>query len=214
MLSTGAECLDALLDGGLKAPVLLEVVGAPATGKTQLCHQLAVMVQLPRDRGGLNGRALYVDTEGTFRPERVVSMARYRGLDPEKTLENIIVVEARSVVNLVEAVLALEGFEVDLLLIDSIASPFIFPRSIGEARRSWGRLVALLKRLSKLNRITVVTNVERGGRASGDPYTAMWVDKRIKLTNQSGNRVDVSLTLPYSVKKCRLMISEEGVLQG
>ncbi|MEM0226527.1 MAG: DNA repair and recombination protein RadA, partial [Thermofilaceae archaeon] len=72
MLSTGCRCLDSLL-GGIEPPLVLEVAGPPASGKTQLCHQLAVMVQLPRERGGLSGRALYIDTEGTFRPERIIS---------------------------------------------------------------------------------------------------------------------------------------------
>ena len=66
-----------------------ELVGPAGSGKTQLCHQLAVMVQLPPSRGGLGAGALYVDTEGTFRPERIVAMAEYRGLDPEEALERV-----------------------------------------------------------------------------------------------------------------------------
>ena len=93
-ISTGVRALDDLLDGGVEVGSITEFIGEFGAGKTQLCHQLAVMVQLPRDRGGLAARALYIDTEGTFRPERVVQIARHRGLDPEKTLENIIYARA------------------------------------------------------------------------------------------------------------------------
>jgi len=122
----------------LRPPLLLELSGPPASGKTQLCHQLAVMVQLPREKGGLSGKALYIDTEGTFRPERVLSMARYRGFDPELALEGVLVVEAPGQVELAEAVMAVEKLGVQLVLVDSIAFPFASPRSVGEARRSLG----------------------------------------------------------------------------
>jgi RecA/RadA recombinase len=48
------------------------VFGEFRTGKTQLCHTLCVTSQLPTSMGGGNGKAAYIDTEGTFRPERVV----------------------------------------------------------------------------------------------------------------------------------------------
>ena len=50
-------------------------------GKTQLCHTLAVTCQLPTDMGGGEGKCLYVDTEGTFRPERLLAVAERYGLD-------------------------------------------------------------------------------------------------------------------------------------
>ncbi|RLE70037.1 MAG: DNA repair and recombination protein RadA, partial [Thermoprotei archaeon] len=89
-ISTGVRALDDLLEGGVETRAITELIGEFGAGKTQLCHQLAVMVQLPREEGGLGARALYIDTEGTFRPERVISIARYRGLDPEEALENIV----------------------------------------------------------------------------------------------------------------------------
>jgi DNA repair protein RadA len=212
MLSTGASNLDRLLGGGLRPPLLLELSGPPASGKTQLCHQLAVMVQLPREKGGLSGKALYIDTEGTFRPERVLSMARFRGLDPELALENVLVVEAPSQVELAEAVMAVEKLGVQLVLVDSIAFPFASPRSVGEARRAWGRMAAVLKRLALWGGLAVVVNAERGGRVVGDPYASMWVDKRVKLEPLGGGLVEAHLALPWSPGKCKLKIAEEGIL--
>jgi len=92
--STGVRGLDGLLGGGVEVGSITELIGEFGAGKTQVCHQLAVMVQLPRGSGGLGARALYVDTEGTFRPERIVQIARHRGLDPEQALENIVYARA------------------------------------------------------------------------------------------------------------------------
>jgi len=211
-LSTGVRGLDELLGGGLEEGYVTELVGEFGAGKTQLCHQLAVMVQLPREEGGLGARALYIDTEGTFRPERVISIARYRGLDPEEALENIVYVEAGEEDVLVEAILGLEKLEVGLVEIDSIAFPYISPRSIREARRNWGRLTSILKLLSQWGGIAVITNVERGDRSFGDPYTSMWVDTRVMLRPLGGGVVEAKVVMPRSPLSTRMRICEEGLL--
>ena len=211
-ISTGVKALDDLLEGGIETRAITELIGEFGAGKTQLCHQLAVMVQLPREKGGLSGKALYIDTEGTFRPERIVSMARYRGLDPEEALEGVLVVEAPGQAELAEAVLALGGLGVQLVVVDSISYPFAFPRSVGEARRSWGRMAALLKRLALWGGLAVVASAERGGRVVGDPYASMWVDRRVRLEPLGGGLVEARLAVPWSPRGCRLRIAEEGVL--
>ena len=89
-ISTGCKALDNLLLGGVETEAITEFIGEFGAGKTQICHQLAIMVQLPLDDGGLNGKAVYLDTEGTFRPERIVQIANAKGLNHEEVLENII----------------------------------------------------------------------------------------------------------------------------
>ncbi|HEX4919287.1 MAG TPA: helix-hairpin-helix domain-containing protein, partial [Candidatus Bathyarchaeia archaeon] len=79
-LSTGSKAFDELIGGGLETQTITEVYGEYGVGKSILCHQLAVNVQLPVERGGLNGGALYLDTEQTFRPEWIVRMAKSAGL--------------------------------------------------------------------------------------------------------------------------------------
>lgn len=80
-LTTGSQELDKLLGGGLETGSLTEMFGEFRTGKTQICHTLAVTCQLPVERGGAEGKCLYIDTEGTFRPERLLSIAeRYTRL--------------------------------------------------------------------------------------------------------------------------------------
>jgi len=81
--------LDGILSGGIETGSITEIFGEFRTGKTQLCHTLCVTCQLPLDDGGGEGKALYIDTEGTFRPERLVSIAERYGLAPEQVLDNV-----------------------------------------------------------------------------------------------------------------------------
>jgi len=88
-LTTGSQELDTLLQGGIETGSITEIFGEFRTGKSQLCHTLAVTAQLPCDNGGGEGKVLYIDTEGTFRPERCVSVAERFGLAPADVLDNI-----------------------------------------------------------------------------------------------------------------------------
>jgi DNA repair protein RadA len=93
-ITTNAKSLDELLGGGAETQAITEFAGEFGTGKTQIAHQLAVDVQLPPDQGGLNGEAVYIDTEGTFRPERIVDMAKGVGVEPESALTHIHIARA------------------------------------------------------------------------------------------------------------------------
>ncbi|EOB11895.1 DNA repair protein RAD51 A [Nosema bombycis CQ1] len=88
-LSTGSSELDKLLNGGIESGSITEIFGEFRTGKTQICHTVAVTCQLPPEQGGANGKALYIDTEGTFRSERFFPIAERYGLDPTEVLDNI-----------------------------------------------------------------------------------------------------------------------------
>ncbi|PSP56692.1 DNA repair and recombination protein RadA [Halobacteriales archaeon QS_1_67_19] len=68
--------VDDLLGGGVETQSITEVYGEFGAGKSQVTHQLAVNVQLPREHGGLGGSAMFVDSEDTFRPERIDDMVR------------------------------------------------------------------------------------------------------------------------------------------
>jgi DNA repair protein RAD51 len=88
-ISTGSQELDKLLGGGLETGSITELFGEFRTGKTQICHTLAVTCQLPVEQGGGAGKCLYIDTEGTFRPERLVACAQRYGLNPDEVLDNV-----------------------------------------------------------------------------------------------------------------------------
>ena len=83
-ISTGCNSLNELLGGGFEPQAVTEFYGIYGCGKTQICHTAAVMAQLPRDQGGLNGEVIWIDTEGTFRPERIRDIVVERGLVPLK----------------------------------------------------------------------------------------------------------------------------------
>lgn len=86
---TGSKQLDDVLGGGVLSMSITEVFGEFRCGKTQLCHTLCVTAQLPREMGGGEGKVAYIDTEGTFRPDRIRSIAERFGVDPDACLENI-----------------------------------------------------------------------------------------------------------------------------
>lgn len=85
-VKTGCDSLNALLGGGIEAGGITELFGEFRTGKTQLCHELCVTCQMP---GSGEGRAMYIDTEGTFRPERLVPIAEKYGMDGEGVTDNV-----------------------------------------------------------------------------------------------------------------------------
>ena len=88
-LSTGSRELDGLLRGGIETGSITEIFGEFRTGKTQLCHTLCVTCQLPLEQGGAEGKAMYIDTEGTFRPERLCEIAEKYGLNGQDVLDNV-----------------------------------------------------------------------------------------------------------------------------
>ena len=93
-LTTGSKEFDKLFGGGIETQAITELFGKFGSGKTQVAHQLAVNVQLPKEKGGLEAGAIYIDTENTFRPERIQQMAKAVKLKPEEVLGNIMVARA------------------------------------------------------------------------------------------------------------------------
>jgi meiotic recombination protein DMC1 len=95
-VTTGSDSLDSILSGGIESGSITEVFGEFRTGKSQLAHTLCVTSQLPKDHRGGNGKVAFIDTDGTFRPERIVPIAERFGIDPMMTLENIVYARAFS----------------------------------------------------------------------------------------------------------------------
>ncbi len=93
-LTTGSKKLDELLGGGLETQTITEFYGEYGSGKSQIAHQACVNVQMSPDKGGLAAGALYIDTENTFRTERILQMVSNTGLDPNEVAKNIILAEA------------------------------------------------------------------------------------------------------------------------
>jgi len=87
--STGSSELNRILGGGFQTGKLTEIYGPFKSGKTACAHTLAVTVQLPAKKGGLNGSVAYVDTENTFSKEKIKRIAKRFGLNPKEVLGNI-----------------------------------------------------------------------------------------------------------------------------
>jgi len=166
-LTSGSKALDELLGGGLETQTITEFYGEYGSGKSQMCHQLCVNVQLPPERGGLDGGALYIDTENTFRTERIIQMAQHIGLDPEKVIKNIIFAEAYTsdhqtflVENADEVV---KENNIRLIIVDSLVSHFrseyLGREMLAERQQKLNKHMHKLIRLARaFNAVAIVTN--------------------------------------------------------
>lgn len=127
-LTTGCTSLDRLLGGGIETQSITEFYGEFGTGKSQICQQLCVTVQLPVEQGGLDGGALYIDTENTFRPDRIKQIAPKFGLDPEEALRKIIFAEAytsnHQMVLLENSDEVIKENNIRLIILDSVTGHF------------------------------------------------------------------------------------------
>jgi len=127
-ITTGSDSLNELLGGGIETQAITEFYGEFGSGKTQLGLQLAVTIQLPVDKGGLDSQAIIIDTENTFRPERIVQMAEALGMDPEQVLSKIHVGRAynshQQTLMVDKAREIAKQFPVRLLVVDSLTAAF------------------------------------------------------------------------------------------
>lgn len=168
-ISTGSKAFDELIGGGVETQSIFEAFGEFGSGKTQLGLQLAVNVQLPEERGGLNGAVVFIDTENTFRPERIRQMAENLGVDPAETLRNIFVARAYSsdhqmlLVEKVDELVRKEKKPIRLIIVDSLMalfrSEFAGRGSLADRQQKLNRHLHMLQRLADKHNLAVyVTN--------------------------------------------------------
>ncbi|KAJ7528029.1 hypothetical protein O6H91_16G080400 [Diphasiastrum complanatum] len=127
-ITTGSQALDELLGGGIETLAITEAFGEFRTGKTQIAHTLCVATQLPLSMHGGNGKVAYIDTEGTFRPDRIVPIAERYGMDPNAVLDNIVYARAYTHEHQFNLLLGLAAKMTEepfrLLIVDSITALF------------------------------------------------------------------------------------------
>ncbi len=181
-LSTGSKSFDALMGGGFETGAITECFGEYGSGKTQIGHILAVNVQ-KQFPGAV---AVYIDTENTFRPERVGQLAKGVGLDPMEVLKNIKVARAYNsdhqalLGEKVEDLIKKQGLDVKLVIIDSLTAHFraeyIGRGTLAERQQKINRHMRDLAKIAHMNNICVyVTNqvMARPDMFFGDPTTAI-----------------------------------------
>ncbi|MEM3086246.1 MAG: DNA repair and recombination protein RadA [Halobacteria archaeon] len=93
-MTTGSSSLDELLGGGIESQAITEFYGEFGSGKTQIALQLSVNCHLPRAQNGFQGSVVWIDTENTYRPDRVKQMAEERDYDPDEVLKSVHVARA------------------------------------------------------------------------------------------------------------------------
>jgi len=180
LITTGSPQFDDLLGGGVETQAVTEAFGEFGSGKTQLAHQLCVNVQLPLEQKGLEAKAIYVDTENTFRPERIRDMALGMGLDPVKVLQNIYYIRSY---NTDQQLLIAEKVEdmvdeknVRLVVIDSLTAHFRAEFTgrgmLADRQQKLNRHLMTLHRIADLHDLAIfVTNqvMARPDVFFGDP---------------------------------------------
>ncbi|MHA1168063.1 MAG: DNA repair and recombination protein RadA [Candidatus Hodarchaeales archaeon] len=191
-ITTGSKALDELLGGeGIEMGSMTELFGEFRTGKTQITHQLCVTAQLPRSAGGLKDEhpnaepviAAYIDTEGTFRPERIVSMSLRYGdniAKPINILKNIIVGRAYNSdhqISLVEKVARdAQKLNIKLLIVDSLTSHFraeyIGRGELASRQQKLNKHIHVLLRIAEVSGVAIVVTNQVSAKPDmffGDP---------------------------------------------
>lgn len=181
-ITTGSKGLDELIGGGVETNAITETYGRFASGKSQIGFQLSVNVQLPKEHGGIGGNTLFIDTEGTFRPERIAAIAEKAGLKKEDALSNIMVVRAmtteQQILTIERADKLITEKNIKLIVVDSLTalfrSEFIGRGSLGERQQKLNSHIHKLQLLADHHELAVyITNqvMDNPGILFGDPTT-------------------------------------------
>jgi DNA repair protein RadA len=185
-ITTGSKNLDTLLGGrGIETKSITEAFGAYGSGKTQLGLTIAVRVQLPADKGGINGKAVFIDTEGTFRPERIRQISEALGANQEKVLKNIFVARAFNsdhqmlLVDKISEMIK-NGEPIKLVIVDSLTAhfraEFAGRGQLADRQQKLNRYLHNLMKMAEQHNLAIyVTNQVMANPAMmfGDPTTAI-----------------------------------------
>ncbi len=229
-ISTGCKALDELLGGGVETQAITEFYGEYGTGKTQICNTLCVMVQMPKDKGGLDASALYIDTENTFRPERIYKIAEARGLDPTNALERIIVAKAYNSAHQELIVQAcskmIEKHGIRLVIVDSAVAhyraEFLGRGTLADRQQRLNKIMHMLLRIAETYNVAVVATNQIQAipdtffgdplRAAGGNVVAHTSTYRVYLRRSGKNRIARMVDSPYHPEReVMFMLSEKGI---
>ena len=233
-LTTGSKNLDDLLGGGLETQSITEFFGEFGSGKTQIMLQLAVNATLPIDNGGFDSDVLIIDTENTFRPERIIQMSKYKGLDPDLVLKRIHVARAynshHQILLAEKAADLSKEFDIKLLLVDSLTSHFrseyMGRGSLAERQQLLNRHMHDLLKFGTINNAVIAVTNQVSARPDvffGDPMTPIGgnivghtATFRIYLRkSKGGKRIARLIDSPYLPEgETVIQLSEDGIMDG
>jgi len=230
-LTTGSKAFDELLGGGFETQAITELFGEFGSGKTQIAHQLCVNVQMAEDEGGLEGEAVFIDTENTFRPERILQMADGMGMDGKEVLKKIHVASAfnsNHQMMLVDKAMELARERpVRLLVVDSLTGHFraeyVGRGALAERQQKLNKHMHSLLKFARINNAVICVTNQVAARPDvffGDPtqpigghivgHTAMF---RIYLRkSKGGKRIARLIDSPHLPEgEIVFMVKEEGI---
>jgi DNA repair protein RadA len=227
--ATGSDSFDNLLNGGFETQAITELTGEFGSGKSQVCHTLCVAASklIKNDSGNI----IFIDSENTFRADRVHQIAEQRGLDPFPILEKIFHCQAYSSEHL-ESVIddldkSIEQYDAKIVIIDSIISlhraEFSGRGTLAERQQRLGKMLNKLRRYADIYNIAVViTNqvVSYPDGSSGYDYMKAAGGNivghnstyRIFLRKSGKNRVAIMYDSPsHPYQNVKFTISESGI---
>ena len=183
-ISEDGEAVENENRGGFETGNIFELFGEFGSGKTQIGHQLSVNVQKSVEEGGANGKVIYIDTENTFRPERIIEMAKGQNMNPQEVLKNIKIAKAynsdHQMLLVEKAEDLLKSGEYKLLIVDSLMahfrSEFMGRGTLSERQQKLNKAMATLNKLADMyNVLVVVTNqvMSKPNVMFGDPTQAV-----------------------------------------
>src|SRR6476660_6675188 len=227
--STGSRALNELLLGGIETQAVTEFYGEFGSGKSQICHTLCAIATQPVEAGGLDGGVIYIDTEGTFRPERLNQIARARALEPSHVLKNVAICKIYNSSHL-ELIVKdigkyINDFKAKLVIIDSIISlhraEFPGRGTLADRQQRLNSILHKLIRLSEIFNIAIViTNQVQSSPDTffGDPTKAAGGNVlghastyRIYLRKSDENRIAKMIDSPYHpYSDARFTMNEKG----
>jgi len=228
--STGSGVLDELFLGGIETQAVTEFYGEFGSGKSQICHTLCITAGQPVESGGLDSGIIYVDTEGTFRPERLEQIARERGVDPLHALKNVAVCKVYNSAHLELIVKNLgkyvDDYKAKLVIIDSIISlhraEFAGRGTLADRQQRLNSIMHKLLRIAEIYNIAlVVTNQVQSApdtffgdptRPTGGNVIGHASTYRVYLKKSGENRIARMVDSPYHpYGDVRFTVNEKGV---
>lgn len=227
--STGSSMLDDLFLGGIETQAVTELYGEFGSGKSQICHTMCITAGQPIELGGLNSGIIYIDTEGTFRPERLEQISSSRNIDPVNALQNVAVCKVYNSAHLELIVKNLgkyiDDYKAKLVIVDSIISlhraEFSGRGTLADRQQRLNTIMHKLLRISEIYNIAIiVTNQVQsapdtffgdptkptGGNVIGHASTY-----RVYLRKSGENRIAKMIDSPYHpYSEVRFTVNEKG----
>jgi len=230
-VTTCSKALDELLGGGLETCAITEFYGEFGSGKTQIIHQLCVNITRSEEESGLSGHTVFIDTENTFRPERIIQMANGLDMDPTEVLKTIHVARAfnshHQMLLIDKAKEITKEFPIKLLIVDSLTSHFraeyIGRGSLAERQQKLNKHLHSIMQFADINKAVVAVTNQVSAKPDaffGDPTRAIGGHVlghsstfRIYLRKSKGNRRIARLIDSPNLPEGEAVISilEEGV---